>query len=217
MEYRIHNCTKKDFNGVWKINKESNLFATAQFMTSPMTIEKTMKSKKKLFLVAECLDTNETVGYILGKMRTKGVFFNELLGVTKEHRRRGVGGGLIIALLKLININKINKIENKFWGWKWFAEVPAYNYDALQMYKSLNFPVEGILKRHTKAKTDIYMVSFFLDEREIPKYGEHVSNPAKIIDDTIEQYLEIKLNGNIKKKNKINSNSTSNIKHWLKK
>jgi len=43
----------------------------------------------------------------------------------------------------------------------------------------MRFTTEGILKRHTRAKTDIHIMSFFLDERKIPKYGAHVSNPAK--------------------------------------
>lgn len=214
MAYEIHSCLEKNFKGVFEINKESHLFATAQFITSPMTIERTVKNKKKLFLVAECLDTHETVGYIIGKMKTKGVFYNELLGVKKEHRRRGVGGGLIIALLKLINMKEIKGLENNFWSWKWFADVPTYNFEALQMYKIMNFTTEGIMKRHTRAKTDIHILSFFLDERKIPKYGIHVSNPAKIIDKSIKQYLENKLKGIIPTKKKIDTKK--DIKYWMK-
>jgi len=192
MNITIKGCESEDVEGVFKINKESNLFATAQFMTSPMSIEKTMKSLKNLMLVAK--DGNDTVGYILGKMKTRGVFYNELLGVTKDHRRHGIGGALIISLLNLIGKEKIGGIPNKFWGWKWSADVPAYNFEALQMYKAMEFTVEGCMKRHTSAKTDIYIISFFLDERKIPAYGAHLkeSVPAVIESHGIFHYLRTK-------------------------
>jgi ribosomal protein S18 acetylase RimI-like enzyme len=192
MNIKIKGCESEDVDGVFKINIESNLFATAQFMTSPKTIEKTMRSAKNLMLVAK--DGDDTVGYILGKMKTRGVFYNELLGVTKDHRRHGIGGALIISFLKMINEKKSNAQPNKFWGWKWSADVPAYNFDALQMYKAMEFTVEGCMKRHTSAKTDIYIISFFLDERKIPEYGVHLkeSEPAKIDDSGIMDYLKRK-------------------------
>lgn len=218
MSYEIHSCSEKNFDGVFKINVESNLFATAQFITSPMTIERTVKNKKKLFLVAECLETNETVGYIIGKMKTTGVFYNELLGVKKEHRRKGIGGGLIIALLKLLNIEEINGLKNNFSAWKWFADVPTYNYEALQMYKSMSFTTEGIMKKHTRAKTDIHIMSFFLDEKKIPEYGKHVSHPANILDKTIKQYLQNKLKiiNQDKTKNKKTKKPTMLDKHLIR-
>ena len=219
MIYEIRQCyiDENDFKGIFDINKESNLFATAQFMTSPMSIEKTVKNKKKLLLIAKELKTNDTVGYILGKIKTNGVFFNELLGVKKEYRRKGIGGGLIIALLKLLNQKEINNIKNNFYAWKWFAEVPAYNYEALQMYKSLKFPVEGILRKHTRAKTDIYMLAFFLDEKEIPKYGEHVSNPAKITDKSIFNYLTEKLSDKLITNNITELlNKKTNLNYYIK-
>lgn len=215
MSYEIRECTEKDYEDIFYINRESKLFATAQFMTSPISIHKTIKNSKKLFLVASDKETDETVGYILGKMRTKGVFFNELLGVKKPHRRKGIGGGLIISLLKLINKRNINSIPNKFYAWKWFAEVPTYNYEALQMYNVLKFQVEGILKRHTSAKTDIYMIAFLLDESNIPEHGKHVNYPAKIEDKTIFTYLNKKHSKEIKETTE-ESNSKANLKNWLK-
>lgn len=186
------------------MNKQSNLFATAQFLTSPKAIKNTLHSQK-IFLVAEV--NNKTVGFILGKMRTRGVCFNLLLAVDKPFRRRGIGGGLIIAMLKLLSLKQVDGLPNPYYSWKWYAEVPAYNFEALQMYKALNFPVEGILRKHTSAKTDIYILAFYLDERQIPEYGKHVHNPIDIDDSLLlpdfHSHLKERLNERCSLKSKV--------------
>lgn len=210
MEYRIRFCRSEDHSEILRMNKQSNLFATAQFLTGPTSITKTMESRRHLFLVAEKPDEflNDTtftpdnmsgirpeslcVGYILAKMQAPGVCFNLLLTVEKEHRRRGIGGALIIALLKLLSVK-----DTPWTSHVWTADIPSYNVEALKMYEALHFDVEGRKRKATRAKTDLYWMAFHLDERSIPEYGKHVHNPAVILDDTLVAEFMAKQDGNV--------------------
>lgn len=182
MKYLIRWCKDLDKLAIQKISKIHNVFVPAKFIVSDSSFKNTLYSKK-IFLVAQS-EKGQTVGYILSKMKTRGVCFNMLLAVDAEHRLRGIGGALIIAMLKIMNQKQFDGLDNPFFAYKWFAEVPAYNVEALQMYTALSFDVEGVLRRHTSAQTDIFMLGYFIDEKGIPEYGAHLTkhDPAEIDD-----------------------------------
>jgi hypothetical protein len=215
MTYEIRGAVERDKEGIFYINTESDLFATAKYLTGPHSIDRTLKSCNYLLIVAEHLESHKCVGYVLGKMKTKGICLNLLHGVNENHRRRGLGIGVLVALMKLCRIKEIDGLRNKFYSWKLSMEVPDYNKSALKMYKDANFQFEGLLKRHTRAKTDMHIVSFFMDEQEIPEYGDNVENPAEIVDDSLESYLKSKLRGAKYSLNNKRNMVNSSVGFWL--
>lgn len=189
--YEIRACTRRDIDGIFEINKQSNIFATAQFITSPMSIERTMKGKRYLILVVEDLQTGQTVGYTTIKKRTRGVIFSELVGVNKSHHKKGLGKSILIATLNLANIEKVGSLENKWHGWKVYSEVPGNNVASQAMYLSAGFKREGILRIHTAARNDLHIFGFYLEEVDIPEYTTKV----EIVTDSLKDYLGRKLLG----------------------
>lgn len=150
---------------------------------------KVIKSKKML-LVAE-LD-GKLIGFTESSMKTPGVCNNRQLFVDGPYRRHGIGGALVIANLKLVNEKEFQGVDNYYYSHKWYGEVPHYNTEARAMYKALKFPLEGVLRKHTKGKSDLWIFGFYPDEIEIPKYGSHLTThePWSIDDSSlVEGYL----------------------------
>lgn len=160
MDLKIRWATPKDFQQVFGLNKPSTIFTMARFMTSPISIEKTLHSKY-IFLVAEM--DGKCVGYSLSKLKTKGVCWNVLVSVDPSKRRMGIGKTLVVSTLKLLEKDSMYK------SWKCYAEVDGTNYESLGMYKSLGFETDGVLRKHTSGKKDIHIVSFYLDEQKPPE------------------------------------------------
>lgn len=136
------------------------------------TFRSIIKSKK-IILVAEAPNF-QLVGFIIAKVITKGVCYNLEFGVKPEYRRMGIGGGLLITLLKIIHLYGFHK---------WFAMFPSYNHEVAELYQTFKFPIEGVLREHTRAKTDMTIVAFYLDKMEIPKFWCETNHDAVIIRD----------------------------------
>lgn len=168
--YYIRQAKMNDLNNLYEISKDVACNLGGIILTE--SFRAIIKSKKIILVAAD--DNDVPVGFIVGKFVTKGCFYNQDLGVLHEHRLKGVGGGLIICLLRLLKSMDVHK---------WFGMFPSYNQEVRELYKVLKFPIEGVLRKHTRAKTDMTLVAFYLDEMQIPNYW-YGSNPeASVMDD----------------------------------
>jgi len=179
LKYFIRWATKDDVPSLYNIS-----LTVACELGGVITSEafKAIVKSKKMILVAVS-EERKVVGFIIGGMITKGVFYNRELAVLPQHRLRGVGGGLLITLLKYLKEFRIELKENPYFSHKWFAEVPLQNYEAVELYKALHFPIEGVLRKHTRNKQDMGIVAFYLDEMPIPKFWFETNPDAAVIDD----------------------------------
>lgn len=131
-------------------------------------VKKIIKSVTGLLLIAT--QNGRSVGFNVGKIKTPGVCLDAHLFVYPDHRLRGVGGGLVISLLKALKKWKYQGQEFH----KLYGQPPHYN-PSVELYRAMKFPLEGIQRKHTRAKTDIWGFAFYLDEQEIPKHGAHLT------------------------------------------
>jgi len=145
-------------------------------------LTKIIKSKK-ILLVAEV--DGRIVGLNQADIKTPGVCNDRHLFVDEPYRRRGIGGGLVLALINLLSRKEIDDQPNFYYSHKWYAEVPHYNFEAQEMYKALGFPLEGVLRMHTRGRADLWIFAFYIGEMEIPPYGSHLTHHKPIeIDDS---------------------------------
>jgi len=163
--YKIKWARESDVDEICKIAKDyQQAFSNWQFQ--PNEIIKIIRHKRKLMLKAE-LD-GEIVGFNVAEVRP-AICYDAHLFVCEPHRFRGVGGALVLSLLRFLKQWKVQGYEFH----KWYAEVPHYN-DSVYLYQAMNFPLDGIWRKHTRAKTDLWLFSFYLDEMEIPAYGSYL-------------------------------------------
>lgn len=109
-----------------------------------------IKSRDGIFLVAE--EDNEIVGVALGQ-ESGGVCTIGFLGAKKEHRRKGVGTGLLDRFVKEAKKRKAHKVS---------LRTSPNLLPAVKLYINNGFIPEGFLRKHIRG-LDVIVYSKFLE------------------------------------------------------
>jgi RimJ/RimL family protein N-acetyltransferase len=109
-----------------------------------------IKSRDGIFLVAE--EDNEIVGVALGQ-ESGGVCTIGFLGAKKEHRRKGVGTGLLDRFVKEAKKRKAHKVS---------LRTSPNLLPAVKLYVNNGFIPEGFLRKHIRG-LDVIVYSKFLE------------------------------------------------------
>ena len=109
-----------------------------------------IKSRDGIFLVAE--EDNEIVGVALGQ-ESGGVCTIGFLGAKKEHRRKGVGTGLLDRFVKEAKKRKAHKVS---------LRTSPNLLPAVKLYVNNGFIPEGFLRKHIHG-LDVIVYSKFLE------------------------------------------------------
>lgn len=183
--YTLRWPTEDDVSGIYQVFLEG-----ANGLGGPVpskSIVRFITALRYLTVVLEAPD-KMIVGAFVNRFPTLGVCFSMLLAVKKSCRGMGFGGGLITGVLHLLKESTLpirtrasERVANPYKAHKWFAVYPAYNKDVDVLYKMMKFPAEGILKAHTRAKTDLHIRAFYLEEMPLPRFYHEFSD-APIID-----------------------------------
>jgi len=119
---------------------------------------------------------NVSVGASFSRYPTRGVCYHSLFGIRKSLRGQGLGGGMLAGIIRLLNMDKINGQENPFHAHKWFASYPEYNVAVETLYKDQRWALEGRLRMHTRAQTDLIVRAYYPQEQGDPPFW-HESHP----------------------------------------
>ncbi len=116
---------------------ESNGLHDIRSWTNTEKIQSYLDSGEYIGFIARNFDENNSnpiVGAIMGGFEEEGRIWLELIVVSKNYRRKGIGGGLI---------NKIFKKGKEKEFRACFVDVDDDNYDAIKFYKKLGFKQVG--------------------------------------------------------------------------
>ncbi|MEM0026536.1 MAG: ribosomal protein S18-alanine N-acetyltransferase [Ignisphaera sp.] len=104
----------------------------------------------ELFFVAEENDTKTIVGYVSGMIRIDG--FGHIVSICVDQRYRGRGIGR--KLMETIE----NAMRTLFSVCRYRLEVRVSNTNAINLYKSLGYRIEAILKKYYLDGEDGYLM-----------------------------------------------------------
>lgn len=104
----------------------------------------------ELFFVAEDSDTKTIVGYVSGMIRIDGFGHIVSICVGQRYRGRGIGRKLMETIE--------NAMRTLFNICKYRLEVRVSNTNAINLYKSLGYRIEAILKKYYLDGEDGYLM-----------------------------------------------------------
>jgi ribosomal-protein-alanine N-acetyltransferase len=158
ISFSIRRCTAEDLEGVIAVNERELPEDYPYFFYKNL-----LDNFPESFLVA-CSNDGEIIGYIMWRVE-KMPSINSLrlvnkghlvsLAVFQEHRRRGIATALLRNSMPAIKKQGI--IE-------YVLEVRVSNYNAINLYKKLNFKIDGIKKRYYRDGENAHYMSLKNEE-----------------------------------------------------
>ena len=150
----IRQCTLEDLEGVIIVNEKELPEDYPYFFYKSI-----LNNFPKAFLVA-CSKNEKIIGYVMWRVeRTPSI--NNLRLINKGHlvsiavsstyKRKGIAMALLLNSMQAIKTLKI--IE-------YVLEVRVSNYSAINLYKKLNFKIDGIKKKYYRDSENAYYMTF---------------------------------------------------------
>ncbi|MEM3383623.1 MAG: ribosomal protein S18-alanine N-acetyltransferase [Nitrososphaerales archaeon] len=151
-DYVIRNCSKEDLPSVISIN-----LVSLPEHYSDIFFEEILNELPEAFLIAE--KDGVVVGYIMCRIEyglsvlhkfglaRKGHIVS--IAVLEQHRRKGLGYGLIKEALKALKNKNCSEV---------FLEVRVSNLEAIKLYEKLGFKVISKLRWYYRDGEDAYLM-----------------------------------------------------------
>ena len=138
--FKIRPTKKDDLEAIISIEKLS--------FNSPYTddmVKYIVYNKNAINLVAE--KEGEIIGYIFAVLRTKREGHVISIAIRPDFRKKGVGLNLIKEIIKILKVNKANKL---------ILEVNIANQGAINFYEKLGFNMTKTIEKYYDNREDAY-------------------------------------------------------------
>lgn len=104
-----------------------------------------VQNKNAINLVAE--KDGEIIGYIFAVLRSKREGHVISIAIKPNFRKKGVGLNLIKEIVRILKLNKANKL---------ILEVNVANKNAINFYKKIGFKTTSLLEKYYDNREDAY-------------------------------------------------------------